>query len=158
MCYFFLSARFFLRAAGRSSGRAGGEAPSPFQDVLPRKAGRCRAGRRIVLCGEYSSTCRRVRWRTLQVLAVHRAISDAFLRSSPIGLPASRRPGTGEEEIVRRGGRPAGGGNIKKSPGKPSRGGKLSKGAKAGGRFADEAGRLYLINIGLRPDHRHRRC
>ena len=34
---------FSLRAAGRSSGRAGGEAPSPFQDVLPRKAGRCRA-------------------------------------------------------------------------------------------------------------------
>ncbi len=64
---------FSLRAIGRSSGRAGGEAPSPFQDVLPRKAGRCRAGRRIVLCGEYSSTCRRVRWRSPHGVAPHRA-------------------------------------------------------------------------------------
>lgn len=71
---------FFLRAAGRSSGRErgqdvffGGEAPTSFQDVLSRKAGRCRAGRRIVLCGEYLSTCRKVRRRSPHSTAPHRA-------------------------------------------------------------------------------------
>ena len=47
--------------------------PSPFRDFPLRKAGTGFAESRIVLCGKYLSTSRRVRWRTPHGIAARRA-------------------------------------------------------------------------------------
>ena len=55
-----------------------------------RKSGKRLAEFRIVLCGEYSSTCRRVRWRTPHAMAGHRARLDLPVPSAIWRMPAAR--------------------------------------------------------------------
>ena len=76
----------------------------PRRNLLPGKGGRHAwlikvAGKRladfrIVLCGEYSSTCRRVRWRFPQGAAPSCIPSPSFFRT-PGQRPARRRGARG---------------------------------------------------------------